>query len=263
MKRILFLALVTAASAYALPPVASFTGITPDGANTNLNFVIDGTRHTLVDDDGVATLAALQYLLIQNHSDAIFGGNAKWDEVKSRTIPPQAIPILVKQMERAYEFYTENARRANGATKAALLKGAADLRPLIVSWSTKGSLTYEELNQLGGWLDRNASRHSYEVASTPKGGRTTTRTQRLIDNNSNNPVGTSLSGRGFTLPTTLMSRSRASFDVDLIAVFRNFQRLSNNGAGRPPSSAPPSGGTPPRNQGGSDVSFTPEPETHL
>jgi hypothetical protein len=52
---------------------------------------------------------------------------------------------------------------------------------------------------------------------------------RLIDNNSNNPVGTALSGRGFTLPTQLLSRSRATFQHDIGAVIRNYERQNGGG----------------------------------
>ena len=70
-------------SALAIPPDASFDGMQKlKGGNTLLTYSIHegfmGGKYELIDDDGVATLATIQYLLIQGPIMEMYFDKAKW-----------------------------------------------------------------------------------------------------------------------------------------------------------------------------------------
>ena len=230
MKRIaVFILSLIGVSLFALPPQASFDSMSKgESGDTKLNFSIGGfgapKKITLVDDDGVATLATLQYMLIQQPSEDLYLDKAKWDKLKNDYVKgwdKNVQDVYIESLERALKFYKENPGAGQGKAK--------ELETIMnkIKFAKTLAPTYENLNEIGAWLDKNARKHSYtmEFHDQNEGKK---RTEKLIDNNtSTNPLGTALSGRGFSLPTEMMSKSRATFEGDLKSLLIRYKSSGN------------------------------------
>lgn len=204
--------------AIALPPTASFNSMKKLDGNTLLHFTINQQKITLIDDDGVATLATLQYMLIQKLSEDLYLEKSKWENVRFKAVEgwnKNVQAAYLEALNRALIFYLRNGKK----------KGAQELKQIILKLELlQKSPTYEDLNEIGKWLNENAKNHSYTMKVIEKDKEEQIKKgQPLLDNTSDNPLGTALSGRGgYTLPTRLLSKSRAFFDVDLKTIVTRY-----------------------------------------
>jgi len=206
--------------AIAIPPKASFNSMKKLDGDTLLHFTINQQKITLIDDDGVGTLATLQYVLIQNPSEALYLKKSKWENVRNEAVEgwnKNVKAAYLEALNRAKIVYLKNGKK----------KGAQELEQIILKLEKlellQKSPTYEDLNEIGKWLNENAINHSYTMKVIEKDKEEQIQKgQRLIDNSSDNPLGTALSGRGFTLPTRFLLRSRAVFVVDLETIVTRY-----------------------------------------
>src|SRR5688572_567809 len=140
--------------AYAVPDV-SFDAMTGgEGENVNLGFTIKelgggSTRVTLVDNDGVGTLAVLHYMLVQKPSFDIYLGKAKWEDLKNQPVEgwnKHVRDTVLEALERARKFYETNKRPREAKELETILKKLESLKDAAPD--------YEQLNEIGNWLDK-------------------------------------------------------------------------------------------------------------
>lgn len=202
----LTLTFALSSAAQALPPQVYFDAVVPRADGTvELQFRIASfggelEKVNLVDNDGFATLAALTYVLIQQPSEQLYLNQKKWEELGPQPVEGWAIvrERIAASVERMYEAYS-SSRAMNLQTEA--VTHVLATRSRLTQFQERAP-TYEQFNHLiGSLVERTRKFHSYAGFGP------------LI--NGSSELGQALSGRGFTLPTEFMSRSRAIFKLDL------------------------------------------------
>lgn len=182
-------------------------------AEINLSYIDDlkdGKKQTITlrDDDGIATLAIVHFMVTQKASDDTFRNNKKWEDVKGNVVDGMSHQVrktIVESAIRGRTWYFERAKQAKtDEEKKAREAIGLELGRLSLDFSAKGpwNYTYERQNLLGRWLDANARRHGYDGV-------------RLLENAASNPLGAALISRRFTLPTTMAAATSFSISGDL------------------------------------------------
>lgn len=184
--------------------VSSIKKIANGNVEIIYNIVPDNREDTegyrLIDDDGMATLATIHFLLIQEVSDQIWKDASLWDEISKQPVKNWN---LAKQFEkdslnRLIKYWTDHKEieRADKTSK------------LLASVSEKGFFnetvpTYFDLNLIGYYIEKNARDHSYKINFS---------SEALMDRSRNNPVGSALDSRSmFLSPQTVSSRNQYWF----------------------------------------------------
>jgi hypothetical protein len=87
--------------------------------------------------------------------------------------------------------------------------------------------TYGDLNEIGHWLRGNAKRKTYKMEIHEKGKAVQEREEKLLDNNTDNPLGTAFGTGGIVLPEGAFY-PHLPFDGDLKTILIRYQSSKKN-----------------------------------
>lgn len=169
----------------------------------------------LQDDDGMATATILYYGLIQDLSDDLYQQKVDWENIKNKpvknwNIVGQRIISSLERVANNYELWAKDPQNANAYH-------TLETQVQAVLPQLKGqTVSYAQLSSLGKFLENAARLHTYNVSvynlNTEQ---TTVKKYPLVENNSQNPIGSLLMSRSLTLPPTWMSRCGDYVHYDL------------------------------------------------
>jgi hypothetical protein len=176
--------------------------ISPDqNGVTELQFSIDhfGKAETVTvdDNDGMATIAFLYFSLIQNVSDDLWQHKIQWNDIKDKKVA-------------GWNFVGARILSSLNKVSGKFLEQQKEINAVIPK--LQSTPTYSQLSDsLGGMLSDLAGQHGYDVQVDSE----KKREYALVENNSNNPVGSLLITHPFTLPPELMAKCGGPLNVDL------------------------------------------------
>lgn len=191
--------LLVSVFAMAIPPVLSLESIGEHkSGETVLGFKFDGsTKKTNVhDSNGMTTLATIHFMLMQEASDELFFSKKKdpWStyyEGKVKGWTPEVGRLIARSLFSLLGHIDTNQEGAN-----------AQIKKLINMAQLGEAPTYEELNELGSFIDKHYN--------------------ELVDLKAVPTLETALKSRPRTLPPLALSKSAATIRGDLPAIASAF-----------------------------------------